>query len=380
MKIYTRRLIFSVYYLVGVAIFTQMHTAAASDAIPRLQDGAPDAIALSCLVTTRGNSHHEYTNPGRKLNPTIEDLSPPRLIERPFGLLLNKAQCDRFLAKREGEQLFSDISTSDTWYERSEFIHESELIPIKRWTTRYIYYNTYLSYVGSELMQRKEEHRQDLLGSYAAYSLQTYKDRLLQFSQDGYFFDKETGLRWRIMMHPYRPPDDPLEPRLTAIDESGRYLPRGLPGTPAGYAYRYSCTREDDGGYACGYSPKPSERERVEQSPYYGRITQIKPAFIPMRIEPERITILKRVSPGEPFRYGADEWDVEDSLFFYANFDDPIRPVYFAPGLLLRDEKIVAKGKLPKKSDFVQEEICLTDCPEDIAWQVPGAEPKPQRP
>ncbi|MBN6152394.1 hypothetical protein JR065_18805 [Xanthomonas sp. AmX2] len=362
------------YYLVGVAIFTQMHAAAASNAVLRLMDEAPNAIALNCVVTTRGSSHHEYTNPGRELNPTIEALPPPRLIERPFGLRLNKAQCDRFLAKREGEQLFSDTSNGYRWYERSEFIHESELIPIKRWTTRYIYYNTYLSYVGSELMQRKEEHRQDLLGSYAAYSLQTYKDRLLQFSEDGYFFDKETGLRWRIMMHPYRPPDDPLEPRLTAIDESGRYLPRGLPGTPAGYAYRYSCMREEDGGYACGYSPKPSEREHLERSPYSGRITQIKPTFTPVRIEPERITILKRVSPGEPFRYGADEWAVEDSLFFYANFDDPIRPVYFAPGLLLRDEKTVAKGKLPKKSDFVQEEICLTDCPADIAWQVPKGE------
>ncbi len=303
---------------------------------------------------------------------TIGTPQETRRIERALGLRLNRAQCERFL--NPNAQYFSETYNDSFWYDKSEFIHESELVPIERWTTRYIYLNSYLSMMGSELMSREEEREEDRINSYAAYSQQRVRRGLSQFSDDGYYLDPETGIRWRIMRHPYRPPDDPERefPNLTLIDESGRYLPLGLPSLSIGGRYRFQCTGHRSGGYSCGYGPTPEWKIQLTgKDPVYSdHIAYIPDTFSGLQITSDRITITRRVSYGEPFRRGPGEGSEVNHLFFYANFDDPIRPVYFSPGLLLKDVDSLNRRPRPEPDDFVREEVCLTDCPDDIVWQV----------
>lgn len=279
---------------------------------------------------------------------------------------LNRAQCERFLNPES--EFFAPTRNSYRWYDKSEFFHESELVPLEQWTTRYIYVNSFPSMVGSELMPRGEEHAEDRARSYWMYSQQQFRRGLHQFSDDGYYHDLQTGIRWRIMRNPYRPADDPTAEftPLTLVDESGQYMPRGLPGISVGSSFGYRCDARPQGGYACGFVDKdPTVSVR-----WIGAINKITPELSALKVEPNQITITQRVSHGEPFVAPGIENDPLGFLFFYATFEDPIRPVYFAPGLILKDEHILQRRKRPRNSDFVQHAVCLTDCPADLNWQL----------
>lgn len=338
---------------------------------PTLRQHSPDPEAppRACHVYSRNSQYHEYSSPGYRINPDISELSDRRLVPRPLRLRLNQAQCERFLNPEI--VLFSQKSESSYWYKRSEFIHESELVPIEHWETRYIYENSYPSMVGSELMLREEEIEYDLVNSYAHYALDNLHTPLLQFSDDAYFMHPHTGTLWRIMRHPYHPPTpDDEDAHLYAIDPSGRYLPQGVP-IPSIGTYGYLCHQHDDGSYSCVYGIKPKHKKSFRPG-YFGRVNEIVEEFDPLKVEPDRITITRRVSKGEPFRYAPTEFSFIGELAFHANFEDPVRPVYFARGLLLRDSKIVEQRPRPRASDFIQQEVCLTDCPSDVAWQFSG--------
>lgn len=361
-----------IYYWLAVLVLalsvTQVNYVWA-EPIQREPDSSPTSYLVYCKVYARGYEYSEYSSRQRLPHPKADDLEFKRLVERPLGLRLNQSQCNEFLDADESHQFFFALTDNHKWYRRSEFIHESELIPIERWTTRYIYNNWSLSHVGSELTTRSREHWLNLHEGYLNYALPNLRNGLMQFSDDGYitYFD-DGGGRWRIMRHPYRPLlSSDLRPRFIVVDESGQYLPSGMPTPNAGPEFKYSCSLYDVDKYSCGFSPTPSAR--LDGVYFFGRINTFTAEFSPLRIEEDRITIVQRVTNGEPFEIPESKGSVQDSLFFYANFDDPVRPVYFAPGILLKDLKNPTFGRTPKKSDFVQYEVCLTDCPSDISWQ-----------
>ncbi|MEN5206955.1 hypothetical protein ABE493_02355 [Stenotrophomonas terrae] len=335
----------------------------------------PRRGGLHCVILSRADSYHLYKNLGNLIRPQLNDLSDVELVSEKRGavVILNRHYCERFFSTDPQDQ-YVRKANDIYWYDKREFFHESELIPIDQWRTRYIYEKSDGSYVGSELMTPEDERELDRLVGYNAYMLGKSKNDLYQFSDDGYYFDRETQLRWRLMHLPGFDPNVEVhssdEPSIFSIDESGRHLPRLVP-LLRPQKYTVECKKMANGGISCGFARK-DESAGTAAPPtdrYSGAIRDISPKFSPLTIGLGRVTINKRLTHGEPFemkdRYNSEVTD----YFLYADFDDPIRPVYFAPGVLLRDQP---KGysKAPRKSDFINEEICLTDCPSDIEWQL----------
>jgi len=328
-----------------------------------------------CVIYSRADSYHQYMNVRTLTHPLLSDLSGAEIVRksRGTGVLLSRYYCDRFFSSDPQDQ-FVPRTNHILWYDKREFFHESELIPLDQWRTRYIYEKSDGSYVGSELTTPEHELELDRLVGYNAYTLGRIKNDLYQFSDDGYYFDRETQLRWRLMHLPgFEPavgtqPND--EPSVFTVDESGRYLPRGVPLVDP-QQYALACEKKANSGISCGFALKKNSwlANATSFERYYGAIREISPKFSPLTISADRVTINKRLTHAEPFqmknRYNSEVTD----YFFYADFDDPIRPVYFAPGVLLLDRP---KGysKVPRKSDFIDTEVCLTDCPSDIEWQL----------
>lgn len=359
------------YRLIFVLLLISAMHAISASANPNLRhpDPSPTSGLTYCYVYTRYAEYKEYLNNRQVSHPTLDDLEVRRKVPRGIVLHLNQAQCADFNEGSSTGEFFASLSNRRSWYRKSEFIQESELVPLDRWTTRYIYNNSYLSHVGSESTTPVQEKLLDLFGSYASYSLPTVRKGLIQYSDDGYIsYAGDGGGRWRIMRHPNMPPTaSELDPRLYVIDESGRHLPNGLHGPSTGSQFGYSCSVYDRNKYSCGFGPRPGED--LMGVYFFGHINQFMPQFSPLKISADRVTIRARVSKGEPFKLGPEEWAVQDGLFLYADFEDPIRSVYFASGLILKDPDKLSMSRSPEKSDFVQHEICLTDCAGDIAWQ-----------
>ena len=140
-------------------------------------------------------------------------------------------------------------------------------------------------------------------------------------------------------------------------------MPRGMPSIKY-RLYRYHCTED----YVCGY--QRNEEPLVPMSAWMGDVSAMRSRFSPVRIEHDRITILQRVSTGEPFSPNEHAGDAK--LVMHATFNDPVRPVYFAPGLLLKDTAVIEHRPVPRSKDFVEKEGCVTDCPGEVDWQYGG--------
>ncbi len=361
--------------LLAALIFLGKNWSARAGQFERSWNEDPERGGSHCVVFSRTENYHRYRNVQNVMRPQLNDLSDVELVSAQRGkeVLLSRHYCERFFSVDPADQ-FVRKSTGMYWYDKREFFHESELVPIDQWRTRYIYEKSEGSYVGSELMMPEEELELDRLVGYSAYMLGRSKNDLYQFSDDGYYFDRETQLRWRIVHLPGFDPKVEIhsidQPSIFVVDESGRYLPRNVP-LPRPQQYAVDCENLANGGISCGFAPKDERAGATDISTarYSGAIRDISPKFSPLTVDADRVTINRRLSHGEPFemkdRYNSEVTD----YFFYADFDDPIRPVYFAPGVLLRDRP---KGysKAPRKNDFIDEEVCLTDCPSDLEWQL----------
>ena len=361
--------------LLAVLFFFGQNESALAWQFERSRGEDPMLGGPNCVIFSRADSYHHYRNVRDLTHPQLDDLSGVELVSAKRGraVLLSRYYCQRFFSSAPQDQ-FVPMTNGVYWYDKREFFHESELTPIDQWRTRYIYEKSDGSYVGSELMTPEDERGLDRLVGYNAYMLGGSKNDLYQFSDDGYYFDRETQLRWRLMHLPGFDPDVEVhssdEPSIFSVDGSGRYLPRNVP-LLRPQKYTVDCKKMANGGISCGFARK-DESAGTAAPPtdrYSGAIRDISPKFSPLTIGADRVTINKRLTHGEPFemkdRYNSEVTD----YFFYADFDDPIRPVYFAPGVLLRDRP---KGysKTPHKSDFINEEVCLTDCSSDIEWQL----------
>lgn len=353
-------------------------SAAQAELVERDWNEDPNSTEPHCMIFSKASYFHEYKNIKSVSSPKAEDLGEGKLFKGGIQLLVNRYFCERFFS---GDPLNRFISRGGNfyWYDKNEFYHESEAISIDQWRTRYIYSKSSPSYVGSHLMMPEEEVALDRLLGFDAYMISDRYETLLQFSDDGYYYDRKDDFRWRLMYMPNFKLGDHIHsadrPHIILIDESGRYLPRGGLPRIGGLRYAYSCGLMDNGSLSCGYGLKDTSSNPVDVDDdslnYNGPIRDISPGFTPMKIESDRVTITRRLSHGEKF-WLDDHHEIDvTNLFFYADFDDPIRPVYFAPGVLLRDHP---KGyeRAPRKEDFINREVCLTDCPSDTEWQLSG--------
>ncbi|WP_269792302.1 hypothetical protein [Stenotrophomonas sp. Iso1] len=337
----------------------------------------PKSKLVHCALFSKGSQYHQYENSNYAERPEAADLGNGEHFSEDKWLRINRYYCERFFSEDPRDR-FITMRSGVHWYDKREFFHESELVSVDYWRTRYIYEKSDPSYVGSELMMPEEEIELDRLVGYNAYMLGDRMDNLYQFSDDGYYLDRKIQIRWRIKYLPEHSSEgnvyaaDAL--KIFLIDESGRYLPQGLPAANS-QQYRFNCERRSNGGVSCGYGPKNPAPIPIGVGEggmrFNGVVRNISPEFTPLKIEADRITIARRLSHGEKF-WLDDRQEVDvNNFFFYADFDDPIRPVYFAPGVLLRDRP---KGytRAPSEQDFIDKEVCLTDCPSDTEWQFSG--------
>ena len=332
--------------IVAVAMILY-YSAAQAELVERDWNEDPGSTAPHCMIYSKTSHFHEYKKNKSVSLPTAIELGVGKLYTGGRRLRINRYFCDRFFSKDPLDR-FVARDGGFYWYDKNEFFHESEAVSIDHWRTRYIYSKSTPSYVGSS--------------------------RCSVFSND-----RENNFRWRLMYMPNFKLGAEIgsadKPRIIMIDETGRYLPRG--GLPAigDVRYGYSCGLMDKVGVSCGYgsthiSPISADADGGSLN-YNGPIRDISPGFTPMKIESNKVTITRRLSHGEKF-WLDDRHEVDvNNFFFYADFDDPIRPVYFAPGVLLRDRP---KGyeRAPRNEDFINREVCLTDCPSDTEWQLSG--------
>src|SRR5690606_7656710 len=134
-----------------------------------------------CMIVSRSGTYHVYENFARIHAPSIDQLSKPELVDRDGDItafLLDVGECEHFLALSADKNSLFSISGNDlSWYLRSEFIHESELVPIDSWVTRYI-----VSITNNDLdgdVDAPLTHGMD------PYTLTGIKRRVLHFSDNG---------------------------------------------------------------------------------------------------------------------------------------------------------------------------------------------------
>jgi hypothetical protein len=85
---------------------------------------------------------------------------------------------------------------------------------------------------------------------------------------------------------------------------------------------------------------------------------------------PTKVTIHRR------FTYSKKDLN-QHVLSFYAQFEDPIRPVVFASGVLFSDTAKPHRGRA-RPNEMVMREVCLADCPDQLAAQGIGQPEKPR--
>lgn len=171
-----------------------------------------------CLLISKTDQFHQRDGSKVLVNPLVSELDKEELVKggRKW-LYVNRYYCERFFSDSPSDR-FIKRANDIYWYDKYEFFHESELVPVDHWKTRYIYSKSSYSYVGSELMRREREVELDRLIGYDAYMIGRRYEKLDQFSDDGYYYDRETRLRWRLMYIPSSRPGIDIhsidEPRI----------------------------------------------------------------------------------------------------------------------------------------------------------------------
>jgi hypothetical protein len=285
---------------------------------------------------------------------------------------LNTDECTSFLAA-PSDALFN-VAYQRSWYRRSDFITASELTPIARWTTRYVYRITALSGVGAEL--GLNENMLSLGMEMDAYRASRIRDGLFVFSPDAHWIDTERQVRWKMYLTPTG--------GLVLIETSGKFAVEA--NASFHRSYPMSCEKSDIGQWVCGLrfsmgscdlfakTRKPDSMAAKECEPEKRRATEetvgrialwdldLNPDWHPgITIKPDKIIISRR--------YAYSRRDPNQTvLSFYARFDDPIRPIYFTPGLLFTDKAKPHPGK-SRPGERVMTPVCLVDCPDQLAAQ-----------
>jgi hypothetical protein len=261
-----------------------------------------------------------------------------------------KEACDKF--RDPSETLVTDGGV--LWFYKSDFVHEDDLKRITHWKTRYWYANMTADNRGAELSSAVEELRLNSASEIDVYQAARVRDEIHLFSPDGRYYDLESKLWWDLYLSPLGD--------LVLKDAAGKYLPTYIDDLPVELEFYCDPPQGDD--TTCGFRKKPDLAD-------YGcpPVLWKAPAdFKTVKNTPDKIILTQRLST---FSLGgtSKSGDNIENYAFYADFDDPIRPVVFAPGVLFNPKaKPNPKGKY-RPQDLYDKEVCIADCPDQLALQ-----------
>jgi hypothetical protein len=335
-----------------------------ADGLPRT-DGSCWVFAKTRAVSRYSTIDPEDPRAAARLNP---DSAADRGVYTSFpDYRLPPDECVKFNSTPP-DRLFN-ISDRRGWYRRSDFLTHDQLTRVDRWTTRYVYRRTALSGAGAEL--GLNENMLSLGEEIEAYRASTIRRRLFIFTPDAHWVDMDRHVRWEMRLTPTG--------RLVLVDPTGTYQVQA--GVVFHRSFPFSCSRDSDDKLVCGlqwhnascdvltdaaneYTRKicePALRQRQEDRT--GRIALFDDGdwYPGIKVQADKITISRRYS------YSRKDLN-QRILSFYARFDDPIRPVFFAPGVLFSDSAKPHPGK-SRPGERVMKPVCLVDCPEQLAAQ-----------
>lgn len=335
----------------------------------------PEADQIGCMIAAKERQVVQYSTTkwdDPRSPPKAQPDAEPRKSRsgEPLQFWLNKDECAAFHATR-ADGLFN-MSNYRSWFRKSDFLTFSELPKIERWTTRYIFRRTALSGANSELGTQPDMISLDQ--EIDAYRASTIRDSLFVFTPDGHWLDFKHNVRWEMRITS----DD----SIIIGDPSGRYAER--------YAvfhrsYRPRCSKGADNKLTCGLywavaTDRCAEKKDLSKEPPHiqkecapeelarlemavGTLAELDKVPYPTgkRVSPEKVVITGR------FTYGQRDYN-QQMLSFIAHFSDPIRPIVFAPGVLFSDTAKPHRGK-PRPGELVMKEVCLADCPDQLAAQ-----------
>jgi hypothetical protein len=262
--------------------------------------------------------------------------------------------CDKF--RDPSETLVTDGGV--LWFYKSDFVHEDDLKRITHWKTRYWYANMTADNRGAELSSAIEELRLNSASEIDVYQATRVRDKIHLFSPDGRYYDAANKRWWDLYLSPLG--------TLVFKDPTGKYVPETGYILPVELEFYCDPPQGDD--TTCGF------RMESKAVPFStpARLIQAPSNFKPIRIEPDKIVLTQRLSSlstyANPDIPKTKDFPISNYVFL-ADFDDPIRPVVFAPGVLFNPKaKPNPKGKY-RPQDLYDKEVCIADCPDQLALQ-----------
>jgi len=303
----------------------------------------------------------DFSQPASPENIQIKGKISRKLVTN------SKEDCAKF---RSSSEKLITTNGGPLWFYKSDFIHEDDLKRITHWKTRYWYANMTADNRGSEIASVSEELRTNSVSEIIVYQAAHVRDKIHLFSPDGRFYDAENKLWWSLYVSPLG--------KLVLKDATGKYLPTGIDDLPVELAFY--CDPQQGENIACGF------RMESKAVPFSTpeRLIQAPPDFKPVRVELDKIVLTQRLSSLSTY-VNPEIPETKDfpisNYVFLADFDDPIRPVVFAPGVLFNPKaKPNPKGKY-RPQDLYDKEVCIADCPDQLELQgIINSAPQEQAP
>jgi len=303
-----------------------------------------------CALYAKENKLHYFLKIDRDAPPVSDNLEfrgPKVETSRSYP----KEECLKFFDKNES---LVKPPLDVIYFNKSDLVHEDDLKRITHWKTRYWYANMTADNRGSEIASATEELRTNSVSEIIVYQAAHVRDKVHLFSSDGRYYDAANKRWWDLYLSPLGD--------LVLKDATGKYLPTGIDDPPV--ELEFYCDPPQDGDTTCGFRMDP----KWVASSTPAHLIQSPPSFKPVRIEADKIVLTQRLSTFSyfPRKEGADDID---NYVFLADFDDPIRPVVFAPGVLFNPKaKPNSKGKY-RSQDLYDKEVCIADCPDQLELQ-----------
>jgi len=267
----------------------------------------------------------------------------------------SEKECQNYLSGKE-DFVEPKYGRGHVRYRRIDLIHENDLEPIYKWETRYVFINNYeFDVTPIEYTTHSQRLTATLTNEIDSYQAEGVAEGTRQlFTPDGRYFNRETGTIWKMYLSPMGD--------IVLKDTTNKYLPIGSPGTWPGI--RIQCRRDEQKRAICGYAASDGANFTPDAPPYENRLSTLNADTPVIRFRPDKVTLLRRLGS-----LGGPE-DLRLATYsFFANFDDPIRPVVFASGVLFKKGvKARVDGKYPASS-FVDQEVCVADCPDQLKLQ-----------
>jgi hypothetical protein len=314
-----------------------------------------------CVLYSKGGKIPYLRRIDRDLPASPSNLYVKGKIDQ-GPITMPKEACDKF--RDPSETLVTDGGV--LWFYKSDFVHEDDLKRITHWKTRYWYANMTADNRGAELSSAIEELRLNSASEIDVYQATRVRDKIHLFSPDGRYYDAANKRWWDLYLSPLG--------GLVLKDATGKYLPTGIDDLPV--ELEFYCDPPQDDDTACGFRMDP----KWVASSTPAHLINSPPSFKPVRVEPDKIVLTQRLSTFSyvPSKGGGDDID---NYVFLADFDDPIRPVVFAPGVLFNPKaKPNPKGKY-RPQDLYDKEVCIADCPDQLELQgIINSAPQEQAP